>query len=288
MKKGLCVFLSVLLLFLLSSCAVNMFVGDFKNDSSLEDVFENHKLVVGMEYDFNPMGTLNPETGEAYGFDVDLARIVAGRLGVEAEFVYVPWMDDILSLKHSRANCIWNGFQKTPEREGLYALSIPYIRDRQVFMIRKETTYKSLYQLTSKPLGVIDPSAGKYAMNNTSNQNFRNSIPSIIDLVTYKQGIEFLDLGIIDALLSDEVVAKHYISENPEKYKLLNENSEDAYISTMEVAVAFRRRDNRLKTEINRILFDLSSEGIIKQLCYEWFGENLEIIPYSAKSIKNK
>ena len=286
MIKKLCkVFLIIIVLFSLSSC--NMLSGK-ESDNSLNKVKSSRKLVIGMEYDFNPMGTLNPETGEAYGFDVDLARIVADRLGVEAEFVYVPWMDDILSLNNSRANCIWNGFQKTPEREGLYALSIPYIRDRQVFVIRKETAYKSLYQLTSKPLGVIDPSAGKYAMNNTSNQNFRNSIPSIIDLVTYKQGIEFLDLGIIDALLSDEVVAKHYISENPEKYKLLNENSEDAYISTMEVAVAFRRRDNRLKTEINRILFDLSSEGIIKQLCYEWFGENLEIIPYSAKSIKNK
>ena len=286
MIKKLCkVFLIIIVLFSLSSC--NMLSGK-ESDNSLNKVKSSRKLVIGMEYDFNPMGTLNPETGEAYGFDVDLARIVADRLGVEAEFVYVPWMDDILSLKHSRANCIWNGFQKTPERESIYALSIPYIRDRQVFVIRKETAYKSLYQLTSKPLGVIDPSAGKYAMNNTSNQNFRNSIPSIIDLVTYKQGIEFLDLGIIDALLSDEVVAKHYISENPEKYKLLNENSEDAYISTMEVAVAFRRRDNRLKTEINRILFDLSSEGIIKQLCYEWFGENLEIIPYSAKSIKNK
>ncbi len=285
MIKKLCkVFLIIIVLFSLSSC--NMLSGK-ESDNSLNKVKSSRKLVIGMEYDFNPMGTLNPETGEAYGFDVDLARIVAGRLGVEAEFVYVPWMDDILSLNNSRANCIWNGFQKTPEREGLYALSIPYIRDRQVFVIRKETAYKSLYQLTSKPLGVIDPSAGKYAMNNTSNQNFRNSIPSIIDLVTYKQGIEFLDLGIIDALLSDEVVAKYYINENPEKYKLLNENSEDAYISTMEVAVAFRRRDNRLKTEINRILFDLSSEGIIKQLCYEWFGENLEIISSSAKSIKS-
>lgn len=276
LKKIFCVFLSVILLFL-SSCSLTL-TGDFKKDDSLKNVLKNDKLVIGMEYDFYPMGTLNRETGEAYGFDVDLAKIVADRLGVKAEFVYVPWMDDILSLQQSKADCIWNGFQKTPERESIYALSIPYVRDRQVFMIRAETDYKSLDQLNIKPLGVIDPSAGKYAMNNISNKSFRNSIPSIMDLVTYKQGVEFLDLGIIDALLSDEIVAKYYTNKDPKKYKLLNENTEDAYISTMEISVAFRRNDNELKSEINKILLDLSREGVMSRLSCEWFGENLEIV----------
>ena len=288
LKWSLLLLFSFAIFLNMSACSISMNLGDFESDTSLDNVMKTNKLIIGMEYDFYPMGTLNPDTGEASGFDVELATIVAERLGVKVEFVYVPWMDDILALQKSNADCIWNCFQKTPERKTLYALSIPYIKDRQVFMIKNDSKYKNLSQLSGKTIGVIDQSAGKFAMNNISNQQFRNSLPSIVDLVTYTQGIDLLDENAIDALLSDELVAKNYINNNPYNYKLLlDENNNVISISDMEVVVAFRRNDNKLKAEINQILSDLSKEGVISELSKKWFGDDVSFISSTSKSQSN-
>ena len=74
-------------------------------DNSLQKVKENGKLVLGLDDTLAPMG-FRDDNGEIVGFDIDLAREVANRLGVELEAKPIDWSSAILSLKKGDVDVI--------------------------------------------------------------------------------------------------------------------------------------------------------------------------------------
>ena len=77
---------------------------------------ERNKIVIGLDDNFPPFG-FHDEKGELVGFDIDMAKEAAKRLGMEVEFKSVDWDSKETELTSKRIDAIWNGLSITPERE---------------------------------------------------------------------------------------------------------------------------------------------------------------------------
>ena len=91
-------------------------------------------LIVGIDDEFAPMGFRN-EAGEIVGFDVDLAKEAARRMGVIFEFRPIIWDKKEAELNSGRIDIIWNGLDITPERQAYILYSKPYMDNRQIILV---------------------------------------------------------------------------------------------------------------------------------------------------------
>src|SRR6056297_3328694 len=120
MKKYFNVFIVTLILFTM------LFAGTFVNaeDQSLQNVKERGYFVIGLDDSFPPMG-FRGTNGEIVGFDIDMAREAASRMGVEVELKPVDWDGVTLSLINGSIDVIWNGLTITEERKERISFTDP-------------------------------------------------------------------------------------------------------------------------------------------------------------------
>jgi polar amino acid transport system substrate-binding protein len=97
-------------------------------DNSLETIINRKRFVMGLDDSFPPMGFRN-ERNEIVGYDVDLAREVARRLGVELVLRPIDWAAMEQKLNAGEIDCIWNGFTITEERRRNVLFTPPYMRN---------------------------------------------------------------------------------------------------------------------------------------------------------------
>ena len=102
------------------------------------------------------------EGEELIGFDIELAKAVAAKLDLTVEFKLINWATKEAELESKTIDVIWNGMTITPEREEEMEISIPYMNNKQVAVIRKadKDAYKTTADMKNALLGAEDGSAG--------------------------------------------------------------------------------------------------------------------------------
>ena len=130
-------------------------------ESDLAYVKEKGVLVVGIT-DFAPMDYKN-EDGEWIGFDADMAKYIAGKLGVEVEFVEIDWDNKILELDAKSVDCIWNGMTLTDEVKAAMDCSNAYCNNAQVVIVptAKAQDFQDVESLADLTFAVEAGSAGE-------------------------------------------------------------------------------------------------------------------------------
>ncbi len=93
------------------------------------------KFIVGYTL-FAPIAYKN-DAGELIGFDIELAKAVAAKLGLTVEFQEIDWNSKESLLDSKAIDCIWNGMTITEERQAAMEISMPYLNNKQVAVIRK-------------------------------------------------------------------------------------------------------------------------------------------------------
>lgn len=106
------------------------------DDQSWEKVESAGTLVLGLDDAFPPMGYKDTETGDIIGFDIDIAKEVCSRLGIELKLQPIDWNNKQSELENGNVDCLWNGFSKTPERDEQFNLSIPYMKNEQIILVK--------------------------------------------------------------------------------------------------------------------------------------------------------
>lgn len=107
-----------------------------EENSDYKYVMDKGELVIGITY-FAPMNYEN-EDGELIGFETEFAKAVCEELGVKAKFQEISWAAKETELAAKNIDCIWNGMTITPEREENMAISIPYMQNKQVKVIKSK------------------------------------------------------------------------------------------------------------------------------------------------------
>ena len=122
-------------------------------DQSLEKIKAAGKYIDGLDDSYPPMG-YRDEKNEIVGFDIDLAREVASRLGVEVEFQPIDWDSKELELNSGKIDCIWNGMTITDERMENMFFAKPYIANQQIIIVPAASGITSVAQLEGKVIGL--------------------------------------------------------------------------------------------------------------------------------------
>lgn len=247
-------------------------------DESWAKVESAGKLVLGLDDAFPPMGFVDTQTGELTGFDIDVASEVCSRLGIELITQPIDWDNKSAELSNGNVDCLWNGFSETPERAAEFNLSIPYMKNDQIILVKSDSTYKGLNDLAGKIVGVQADSSAEVALN--ENPDFKDTLKEVIQIDDYSKAVLEIQNGTIDAIAIDEVVARYYLQNNPGAYTILqDENGEDASLAQEDYVIGFRKGDDALKEKVEDAMKEMSADGTMTEISEKWFGEDVTTIP---------
>lgn len=225
------------------------------------------KIVVGLDDNFPPMG-FRDEKNELVGFDIDLAREAAKRVGAEVEFKPIDWNAKEAELNGKRVDVLWNGLTITEERKANIAFTAPYLENRQIIIVTANSKIKDKAALAHKVIGVQEGSSAVEAIEKDAAtaksfkelKKFGDNVTALMDL----------SAGRLDALVVDEVVGRYYTAKKPGEYVVLDEN-----FGTEEYGVGVRKDDNELLAKLQKAIDEMKKDGSAARISTQWFGKDI-------------
>lgn len=240
-------------------------------DTSLEDVQARGELILGLDASFPPMGYTN-EKNEIVGYDIDLAKEVCSRMGIELKIQPINWDSKQQELDTKNIDCIWNGFTVDEERASTMTLSEPYMDNHQVLVVKADSSYQTKADLAGKVVELQKGSTAAAALEEDANKEFKDSLADTVLIADNVKAM--MDLGTgCDAVLMDEVVANYYVSQHEGEYRILDDT-----ISSEEYVIGFRKGDEALKDEIEKQLREMVKDGTMSEIDQKWFGKDVSTI----------
>lgn len=226
-------------------------------------------LIVGFDQDFPPMGFVG-DNGEYTGFDLDLAKEVASRLGLEYKAQPVAWDSKDMELESGNIDCIWNGFTITG-REDDYTWTTPYMANKQVFAVANDSDIKSQADLAGKVVEVQADSSAEAALK--ENQDLANTFGQLLTTPDYNTAFMDLEQGAVDAVAMDVIVAGYQIKQRNADFKILDDS-----LSEEEYGVGFKKGNTELRDKVQGALEEMAADGTLAKISDEWFGEDVTTI----------
>ena len=276
MKKIAAFLLAALMAFSAVSCNQS---ADTGADDSWEKIQEKGEIVLGMDDAFPPMGYTDTATGEIIGFDVDVAKEVFSRLGVELKLQPIEWNSKEMELDGGNVDLLWNGYSYTEDRAEKQTLSDAYMKNNQVILVKADSSYQSFADLAGKSLGVQSDSSAEDALESDEAREFRESLGEIVPIDDYSKAILEIENGLIEAIAIDEVVARFYLTNDPGAYRIIEK--EDGTVESLAVedyVIGFRKGDQALCDKVNETLKEMKADGTLGEISEKWFGEDVTTI----------
>lgn len=210
--------------------------------------------------------TYHDDKGNLTGFDVELGRLIAAKLGVKAHFIEGKWDGLLAGINAGRFDIMINGVDMTPERENAFLFTKPYVYNRTVVMTRGDSDrVKSLTDL--KGLNTANTISSTYA---AVAEKYGAKVVGVDDL---NQTFELLLAGRIDATLNAEVTYYDYKRAHP------NADIKIAAIDPDVIPVGIPMKSGSdsatLKGKIDEILGQLKASGELGKLSTRFFGSDL-------------
>ncbi len=259
MKKTLSLILAALLLLSMVACAPKE-AGDL-----LETIQARGKIIVAMEGTWAPW-TYHENNGELVGYDVEVAKAIAAKLGVEVEFVEGKWDGLLAGLSAGRYDIMVNGVDITPERLEAYDFSEPYAYNRTAVIVKGDNdSIKTLEDLKGKTTAnTISSTYAQLA------EKYGAKVTGVDDL---NQTFELLLNGRIDATLNAEVSFYDYMKAHPDANVKIAVLTEEA----THVGIPMRKGEETaaLREAINKALQELHADGTISALSLKYFGVDI-------------
>lgn len=268
MKKHSILVITLLVLTLVvSACGNNKDKEEgAKADSSqnlLEQIKTNGKIRVGTEGTYAPF-TFHDKDGNLTGFDVELAREVAKRLGVEVEFIETKWDGIFAGLDAKRFDVVANQVSIRDDRKEKYDFSDPYIVSKAVLIVNeKNEDIKKLADIKGKK-------AGQSLTSNLTDIAKENGA-EIVQTDGFNQAIELLISGRIDATVNDGLSYLDFKTQKPDApIKVVDEVNEASYSGFL-----FNKGNAELVTEVNKALEEIKKDGTYLSISEKYFGTDV-------------
>lgn len=247
--------------------AVTALAGCGSNSAQKE---ESKKIVVGLDDSFPPMG-FKDEKNEIVGFDIDLAKEVAKRLGREVEFKAIDWNSKEAELKSGRVDILWNGLDITDKRKENMLFSEPYMDNRQIVFVAKngKVAVASEADLAGKTIGT--QSGGTTEEYFENNSELKASMKEVKYYPDYINAFMDLENGRLDAVVGDEIIGRYYISKHPDEIQAI-----DTVIGTVsQFGIAFRKDDQKLRDEVQKVFDEMKADGTVAKISEKWFAKDI-------------
>ncbi|MDQ0162958.1 amino acid ABC transporter substrate-binding protein [Aeribacillus alveayuensis] len=234
-----------------------------EGENLYDKIKEEGGIRVGTEGTYPPF-TFHDENGELTGYDVEVAKEVAKRLGLEVEFKETQWDAMFAGLNSKRFDMIANQVGIKPERVEKYDFSIPYTVSTAVVVVQKDNNdIQSFEDLNGK----------KAAQSLTSNYGelAKANGAELVGVEGFNQAIELITSNRVDATINDKLSVLDYMKQKPDAPIKIVAESDDA----AESAFMFRKGNEELVEAVNEVLEEMKQDGTLAKLSEKWFGEDV-------------
>jgi cystine transport system substrate-binding protein len=234
-------------------------------DNSLEQIKKAGKIRIGLMGTYAPYNFLN-EKHEIDGFDADVAKAVAKRIGVEAEFITGEFSGLIEGLQKDKYDALVSQVTITDDRKKTMDFSTPYVKNAVNVIVKGDnTTIQSLEDFKGKKIGVgLGTNDEKYLRDEAIPKVGKFEIATYNDVIT---SLKDLDVGRIDATINNTFAIKPLIEKNHFNVKAVGEPIKEDF-----AGIAIRKNNPELLDAINGALAEMKTDGTFKEIFKKWFN----------------
>ncbi|MFD1173974.1 substrate-binding periplasmic protein [Oceanobacillus picturae] len=237
-----------------------------EGSSLLDQIKEEGQLKVGLMGTYKPYNFIN-EDQEMDGFDADIAKEVANRLGVDVEFVAQEFSGMIAGLQSEKFDVVISQMTITDERKEQMDFSDPYITNQVKVIVKEDNdSIKSVEDFKGENIGVgLGTNDETYLRTELMPEVGDFTIMTYDDVITT---LKDLDTGRINATINNIYAITPVVEQNGFKIKAVGEP-----IKSDQAGIATRKGNEELIEELNSILAEMKEDGTYNEIFVKWFGE---------------
>ena len=233
--------------------------------NKLDSIQKSGKLVVALEGAWQPW-SYHDSSDTLVGYDVEVSRAIAEKLGVEPEYVESDWDSLFAGLDAGRYDMVCNGVEVTEERAKTYAFTTPYGYIHTALAVRKD----------NEDIHSFEDLKGKTTANSLAStyMELAESYGATVQGIdTLEETIQLLTAGRIDATLNADVSFYDYLNVHPDAdFKIVALTEEASH-----VAIPLRKGEETasLREAIDKAIEELRAEGTLTELSEKYFGQDI-------------
>ena len=220
-------------------------------------------LKVATEGTFSPFSYYN-DKNELVGYDVDVARAVAEKLGLKIEFLTAPWDAMLAAFDAGKADAVFNQVSITDERKKKYEYSVPYTVVYGAIIVHKDN---------NDIKGFEDLKGKKNADSATSNwaQVAKKYGAQNVTVDSFAKSMELLIARRVDTVVRDNTVFYDFLKQRPDAPIKIAAKLKDVDYS----AAIVQKGNKELADQISKALNELKAEGKLKEISLKYFGKDV-------------
>ena len=230
----------------------------------LASIQSSGKLVVALEGAWQPW-SYHDSSDTLVGYDVEVSRAIAEKLGVEPEYVESDWDSLFAGLDAGRYDMVCNGVEVTEERAKTYDFTTPYGYIHTALAVRKD----------NEDIHSFEDLKGKTTANSLAStyMELAESYGATVQGIdTLEETIQLLTAGRIDATLNADVSFYDYLNVHPEAdFKLVAQTAEASHVAIP----VLKSEDTAYLDALNTAIEELRADGTLKTLSEKYFGQDI-------------
>lgn len=222
--------------------------------------------VVGVESAYAPFSSEN-EQKEVVGFDIDVMKALAKKIGIEVKFVPTPFEGFFNFLAQGDRDLLISAITITDERKKSVAFSDPYfVATQTIALPAAESKVSKMEDLKPLTVGTQSATSGDELVQQVLGKNSAK----IKRFDSTPLALKELENGGVDAVVADEPVVKNYIANNPNsKLRTVTDPS----FPKEDYGIAVRKDDPELLAKINKALAEMKADGSFAAISAQYFGK---------------
>ncbi|MER5969015.1 glutamate ABC transporter substrate-binding protein [Streptomyces sp. NPDC002055] len=218
----------------------------FPAGSTMEKIHEADRIRIGVKFDQPGIGYKKPGATTPEGFDVEMAKIIAGQLGLAPE--KIRWVETVSKnresyLRNKRVDLVIASYSITPERRRVVGMAGPYYVTGQQLLVQKgDKSISGPKDLQGKK---VCSAAGATSIKTVEQKYRAKPVP----YGTYTECVQRLRKGVVDAVTTDGALLLGYAAQAPDALKVVGDT-----FSTERYGVGYRKGDTEMCEFLNRTI----------------------------------